>query len=104
MNKSFQFYVERNLMKHGIAIYARKPSTNGGVFYAAPLTFNKVEEGDEVSELMLVDKESATQLMNELWNAGIRPNDIGSPGELAAIKAHLKDMRDIVFDLMKLQK
>lgn len=42
--------------------------------------------------------ETAQELMNELWNAGIRPTEgHGSTGQLAATERHLEDLRALVF-------
>lgn len=35
-------------------------------------------------------------LMDQLWEIGIRPRDIGSPGHLSATQSHLADFRAIV--------
>lgn len=43
------------------------------------------------------EEESLLQgMMDELWNLGIRPRDVGSAGHLAAVKEHLNDFRKIV--------
>ncbi len=45
---------------------------------------------------------SAQQLMDELWNVGLRPSEgTGSAGSLAATQRHLGDMRSIVGKLLK---
>jgi hypothetical protein len=42
--------------------------------------------------------ETAQQLMDELWNCGLRPTEgTGSAGAMAATQAHLQDMRTLVF-------
>ena len=54
--------------------------------YNLPCTFS-LERGD------------VQKLMDDLWNAGIRPTDAGdSAGALTATKAHLEDMRKLVFN------
>ncbi len=41
----------------------------------------------------------AQRLIDELWNAGLRPaGGIGSVGQLAATERHLADMRALVFE------
>jgi len=47
-----------------------------------------------------IDKKAAQELMDELYRIGIRPTDADTPGELAATKRHLEDMKAIVFDYM----
>jgi hypothetical protein len=43
-----------------------------------------------------IPRAAGQKLMDELWNMGIRPSDIGTPGHLAATVKHLEDMRAIV--------
>lgn len=46
-----------------------------------------------------VDPELAQQLMNGLWECGVRPaQGQGSAGQLEATRSHLEDMRRLVFD------
>ena len=41
---------------------------------------------------------NAKKLMDDLWNAGVRPTEMSATeGALAATKDHLADMRDIAF-------
>jgi len=40
--------------------------------------------------------DAAQNLMNDLWNAGVRPKEIGTVGHLQATERHLNDMRVIV--------
>ena len=42
--------------------------------------------------------EQAQALMDDLFNAGVRPSEMGYPGQLAAVKYHLEDMRRLVFE------
>lgn len=42
--------------------------------------------------------EEAQQLMDDLWQCGLRPSEgTGSAGALAATQKHLEDMRKLVF-------
>jgi hypothetical protein len=43
-----------------------------------------------------VDEHDAQQLLQVLWNAGLRSE--GRKAEMAAVKLHLQDMRRLVFD------
>jgi hypothetical protein len=46
-----------------------------------------------------LQEEAAQQLMNALWECGIRPAQAaGSAGQLEAQRAHLEDLRRLVFD------
>jgi hypothetical protein len=43
--------------------------------------------------------DDAQQIMNELWRAGVRPRDgAGTLAHVEAQKAHLEDMRRLVFE------
>lgn len=42
--------------------------------------------------------DEAQQLIDELWDAGLRPTQgAGSAGQMAATEKHLEDMRSLVF-------
>lgn len=81
------------------------PGNTMGEWQAATtLTAQTISEGAMTPTFMVLPDETMQRLMNQMWNAGFRPSAEGSAGELQATKAHLKDMRDIVFDLMQLKK
>ena len=42
-------------------------------------------------------------LMNQLWQLGFRPADIGTAGHLAATQEHLSDMRKLVQSVLKVK-
>lgn len=50
--------------------------------------------------IVLADRNNAAQiLMDDLWNAGIRPTEgSGSAGSMGAIQNHLKDLQRMLFD------
>ena len=72
----------------------------GGVLRFGEITeFVQVEPGDDVSPLIRLQQKEAQQLMNTLWDAGLRPaGAAGSAGQLGAVENHLADMRKIVFE------
>ncbi|MFZ6875934.1 hypothetical protein ACO0LF_28060 [Undibacterium sp. Di27W] len=82
----------------------------GKLHTALPLHFQEVPEGQPGPPALCLQYEDAQQLMDELWNCGLRPHDnTGSPGSsnhinsaaaLAATERHLKDMRDMAFCLL----
>lgn len=54
-----------------------------------------VESHVMVEPTMRLDDDGAQQLMNDLWNAGIRPSHAGSASDIIEAKdVHLKDMRE----------
>jgi hypothetical protein len=45
-----------------------------------------------------LSNDAAQTLMDDLWNAGIRPTEgAGSAGAMRAVERHLEDMRTLVF-------
>lgn len=72
-----------------------------GVVRALPVTMEEHKNTAIAAEPTMVfrgpEGTAALQsLMDELWREGYRPEDIGTPGHLAATQAHLKDFRAIV--------
>jgi hypothetical protein len=67
---------------------------------AQPVTMAKVE--DELADLkptFELGEKSAQMLLDQLWEAGIRPSSHeGNLGALAATQKHLEDMRRLVFE------
>lgn len=50
-----------------------------------------------IDPFMQLGEEQAQQLMDSLWECGLRPTEgHGSAGAFGAVKAHLSDMRKIV--------
>lgn len=67
--------------------------------YVENFTIRHVENnGEIVPSLFTISNEQIQQLMNELWNLGIRPtNGAGDNNAFEAVKYHLEDMRKLVF-------
>lgn len=62
----------------------------------------EVEAGEFVSPAFVLSEEEAQNMMDSLWQAGVRPKDVGGPGELSALHQHLGDMRAIVANRLKI--
>ena len=84
-----------------IELLIRQFSGQGGrvVSEAEPLVFKEVLEADmgmPVSPTLRMGRDQAQQLMDALWQCGLRPSEgTGSAGALAATQKHLEDMRTI---------
>jgi hypothetical protein len=70
---------------------------------ARPVEFAVVPENTQFTEpAFSLREEEAQRLMDELWNAGVRPTEgAGTAGSMAAVKSHLEDMRRIVFGALR---
>jgi len=69
-------------------------------YWAINLTLQEYDPAEPHSQepLFRLNYKNAQYLIDSLWNAGIRPsNDEGNEGALSATKAHLEDMRTLVF-------
>ena len=77
--------VSANAVSHSTAINMYTPSEN--------------EVGNMIEPTFSLDMEEAQELMDNLWQLGLRPTEgTGSAGSLAATERHLEDMRKLVFD------
>lgn len=88
---------------YGISIYLRQRTVGIGDSIAAPVTMVKREPDTLVVEPMLrLEIHTAQQLMDELWQCGLRPTEgTGSAGSLKATENHLADMQRIAFMLLE---
>lgn len=72
-------------------------------FTAKPIEFEEKEIFTETPPSLMIPTESGQQLMDDLWQAGLRPSEgTGSAGALAAVEKHLSDMRTIAFNRLKI--
>lgn len=103
MNR-LQIFAERRVHTGRIELHISKPATVPGLIsIAKPLVFESIEEGYLCPESAVsLTQTEAQMLMDELWNAGLRPSQgSGSAGSLAATERHLEDMRTMAFGLLK---
>lgn len=72
---------------------------NGQHSCAMPLTMQVHTPRNFIDPFVRLDASAAQQLMDGLWRAGVRPVDAkAGDAQVAAIQAHLADMRRIAFD------
>ena len=101
MNKPLEFMARRENWNLGISLYARQMYSDKDFYTAQPVVFEEAEEGNIIEPFATLSIQSAQQLMDELWNCGLRPTEgTGSAGSLKATEAHLEDMRTLVFSLL----
>jgi hypothetical protein len=72
----------------------------GGKLYAGEgIQYHEVPKGHQIIPTAYLNRSMAQQLMDELYRAGVRPTEAAdNAGELKGTKAHLADMRRLVFD------
>jgi hypothetical protein len=94
------FYLNRQHFHNNIEVHIGTPSPLPRRWSVAqPLTFTEQPEGTAYTEpVMVLSQKDAQQLMDELWQCGLRPSEgTGSAGAMAAVQKHLEDMRTLVF-------
>jgi hypothetical protein len=58
-----------------------------------------IDPGAILEPTLKLSLDAAQTLMDDLWNAGIRPTEgAGSAGAMRAVERHLEDMRTLVFN------
>lgn len=86
----------------GISIYMRQRTAEGSYAVALPVTMQRRDPGLIVEPMLRLGIQGAQQLMDELWQCGLRPKEgTGSAGSLAATERHLGDMQKIALGLLK---
>ena len=84
-----------------IRLYAQITDRTGAVataYEAQPIIYKPISLSPPFTDaepFMQMDAEAARSLMDELWKCGIRPSEVGTGNELAAVKYHLEDMRTL---------
>lgn len=103
-NDKIEVYAGRSIRTRRIDITVRVPTPGHPTRFGNPVTFSEAdEEFVHVPPTLSLPFEAAQQLMDELWNAGIRPVDgTGNVGQTGAMANHLNDMRAIAFNALKL--
>lgn len=80
----------------GIALWAEM---DGRLSIAEPATMVEAKPGDSLVPFTTISMDMAQELMDSLWQCGVRPAEgSGSAGSLAATERHLADMRALVFE------
>lgn len=83
-----------------LAVLDRTDDRSGAI---GRLTFEAIPVGMTFGgPTLTIDQNAAQQLIDELWQCGLRPSEgTGSAGSLAATERHLKDMQSIAMGLLR---
>lgn len=94
----FEIMARRLEWSYGVGLFMRQQTVGVGQAVAQPLVFSKHTAGQKAEPFVVLGEDHAQKLMDELWQAGLRPSEgSGSAGSLAATQRHLEDMRSLVF-------
>jgi len=95
MRDNLQIFVKSNVCAEAIELYIKH---NGA--WARRFEYIQVDEGTEPPIALQLHYDQAQDLMDKLWDVGLRPTEgSGRTGALAATERHLADMQRLVFDL-----
>lgn len=107
METQFRIRASRTPMYLGggqIQLFAYQ-SGSGGHYAAKKLELVQHEQNSAIEPFIDIDKEEAQVLMDDLWDAGVRPTEgSGSAGAMKAVQDHLADMKRIAFHALKMEK
>lgn len=94
-------------MRNGFEVYAIAQNHNGDATHVAgPLMMEPITETSSLlahprDPTFFIDRRAAQSLMNELYAAGLRPDDAAHVNDaLLASKEHIADLRRVAFGLM----
>lgn len=88
---------------HSVEIAAFK-KVMGGATKVAALQWEPIAENAEMKPLLTIRMEQAQVLMDDLWNAGVRPTEgAGSAGAMRAAEHHIADLRRVAFKALGIE-
>lgn len=96
--RNFRVHAENRFYSDAIAIHLYERLSNDEVSLLSRLEFTtqKANEIVEPQEALILPREVAQQLVDALWQCGLRPSEgSGSAGALKATENHLKDMQEL---------
>ena len=96
--RNFKVHAENRFYADAIAIHIYERLQNGDISLLSGLQFTTHHEAEivEPQESIQLQRETAQQLMDALWQCGLRPSEgSGSAGSLKATESHLKDMQEL---------
>jgi hypothetical protein len=77
---------------------------NGGPVEVAVVQWEAIADNAERKSLVTMRMQQAQVLMDDLWNAGIRPTEgAGSAGAMRAAQDHIADLRRVAFKALGIE-
>ena len=99
-----RIWVQRHYRAYAFSVINRPNHSGYQMFAALPPAAVELQEGDDPPTTFSLHLEAAQELMDELWRCGLRPTEVGTAGELAAVRYHLQDMRALAFTRIGVDK
>lgn len=97
MARDLRAHAEPKWHNNSIVLYFYIKEQDGKVSYLSDIVMTTQEvTAVEPSDVLTVPRETAQELMDSLWQCGLRPSEgSGSAGSLKATQDHLKDMQEL---------
>lgn len=99
--KNFEVYAERASFGRYVRVWISgvTKQSNDRMPMCQPVVVCDIDSSSDSEPTLEMDNRTAQNLMDALWAAGLRPNSgEGMDAQVTAIKAHLADMRTLVFN------
>jgi len=109
-NKQWRFFADRNIISQTIDVYWMAQGLDGKSYRREFGEYQSLASEDEgithkADPTFRMDYEEAQTLVQELWNAGLRPEGVeGTVEHVNALKAHIKAQSDMLQHFMAMQK
>lgn len=101
IDRKLRIHAQREFLFDGISLHLFNDQGHQ-LAVAKPVVMEAIENGAFATPMLNIGMETAQQLMDELWNCGVRPTEgSGSAGSLAATERHLADMKKLAFHALK---
>ena len=103
-------FLKHEVYTDDFSLYMRDTAHDGRVSYLKSVTFEAGEPHDFREPILSHDlqmpvRDFAQAIMDAAWDAGLRPTGFADvKNETAAIRAHLTDMRQLVFAKLNVDK
>jgi hypothetical protein len=93
-----EFWINKDIRRRVFDLTLFSHTPDGVVAVVKPVVAEVIDPIETITRpTVSLSFDEATALITELWDAGVRPGNVGQVGELVATKAHLEDMRFLVF-------
>ncbi len=101
-----KWHAQYNIARGGYELMGFEERDGRRMVMRGEITVTDYEPGSYISEPTLTfTEDEAQQIMNELWNTGLRPkNGAGAVAHTESLQAHLEDLRTVAFHALKIDK
>lgn len=100
IDERLMFRVQRDISTFGFQVALVGEAAHEQFTLAEPLIMRSTERNEQIKPFGTFTHETMQGLMNELWNAGLRPSNYHGSGQTESMAGHIEDLRKISFKLL----